>query len=411
MRFYAINLIRPEVPDKAVVPDYMPQDLGYSFCSHRGDRVLPGALNVEFDIPLNPMNTPQRGTRVRIWGVPLKGLDVDYTGYIVQVWGGMKPGLPLATSQADRITASSTPLVQGTVLMSFGNWTGTNMSLDLVLAPLGAVPQVPVNLPFSWPEGTTLKEAITTSMKTAYGSDVDLTINISDELKSVDGNYGSTHFLTLTEFARHILQISMQPKYVNKIKTVSGAPYTGVTAITTPAKKNSGSGPITKQSFTFFDNSENAAAASQTVTTAGPTTTVGGVVTAPTTTVTATREGTYKNPLQIEFEDLIGQPTLLNVNAVSFTTILRNDLEIGTWIKLPTKAKGFTSITIPSVNVPYLQRSQSILQGTLQVRTIQHFANYRQPDGQSWVTMIQAFPVEPIDLQTGNPGPSVSVTQ
>ena len=396
MRYYAIDLIEK---GDVIVPDYMPKNLGHSFASHRGDRVLPGALNVEFDIPLNPMNVPQKGTRLRIWGVPLKGLDVDYTGYAVKVWGGMKPGLPIATGQANRIKATSKTLVEGTVLMSFGNWTGTNMSLDLVLAPLGALPQVPVNLPFSWPKDTLLADAIKTTMKAGYGANADITVNISSELKSTDGNYSPAHFSTMTEFGRHIQQISMQPKFVSKIKTVSGAPYTGVTGVTKGSS-----------TFSFFDNSNDAAAA-QSTTTGGPTTTIGGVTTLPTVTVTASPIGSYKDPIEIEFEDLIGQPTLLNVNAVSFTTILRNDLEIGTWIKLPVKAAGFTSITIPSVNVPYLQRSQSILKGVLQVRTIHHFANYRQPDGASWVTMIQAFPVEAINLQTGNPGPTVSTTQ
>ena len=378
MRYYAIDLFYDNVPRTL---DVLPKT-GHTFSSHNGSTLLPGALNVEFDIPSAQYATTGQGTRFRIWGLPKQYLAVDYTGWTFKIYGGMAKGLPLATQQNSRINPTANPLAQGTIQTSFGNWTGTNMSLDFIGAAIGGFPQSQFNVQFIWPKGTKLSNAIQSALK-PLGSTFKYLIKISAQLTSPADNFGATRLTSITELANHIKDLSMSPPFPQKITSTTGTGYTGITTV-----------PQADGSVLFYDNSVDA-------------TTLGNVTT-PSSPQTA---GSFANPIQIDFTDLIGQPTLLNTNLVSVTTILRSDLQVGNWFRLPVTNPLFTNTIAPSSGTPNIQSYTTILSGKFSVSRIHHFANFRQGDGSSWITSIQGSAEANTSGQnpsTNSTGPTVS---
>ena len=62
----------------------------------------------------------------------------------IEVWAGMEKGLPLAEpSQAGLI-------MKGSNFQPFGNWTGTAMTLELVLVAAAGTDGRPVAISFDW---------------------------------------------------------------------------------------------------------------------------------------------------------------------------------------------------------------------------------------------------------------------
>jgi hypothetical protein len=118
---------------------------GSGWASHPGGGNVadPGAqevlLNLEVfragDDPNYSMTTSDNST------IEIKGVSWDQikhsnqlVGKVCTVFGGMKPGLPLATVQS----AHAGKLFTGLILKAWGNWVGTEMSIQL---QLGAVNQ------------------------------------------------------------------------------------------------------------------------------------------------------------------------------------------------------------------------------------------------------------------------------
>ena len=111
----------------------------------------PAAQNIEFDFLTSVDDIPLGGSSLRIEGISLE--DVQYgqqfgaqlingqykDGYDIRVYGGMGKGLPLANPAQQGL------ILSGTIFQSYGNWQGTDMTLDFVISPAKAFVQ-PVNL-------------------------------------------------------------------------------------------------------------------------------------------------------------------------------------------------------------------------------------------------------------------------
>jgi len=76
----------------------------------------------------------------------------------IKVYGGFQKGLPLANRRRPACSCKATSA-------TFGNWQGTDMSLDLIISPgvppaadATAVP--PKNLSLNWKKGQNASEAI-----------------------------------------------------------------------------------------------------------------------------------------------------------------------------------------------------------------------------------------------------------
>jgi|SRR6185312_10801654 len=135
----------------------------------------PGALNVEFDMPVLPYDTPSGGQTVIIHGVPLAdiGQAQQFTGMNIMIQGGMAQGLPLATMAANQAGV----LVQGQIFQSFGNWEGTEMNLAFVVVPASSTGYFVLH----WTAGMPLSTALTNLFATAYPN-VPVSMNIGSNL-------------------------------------------------------------------------------------------------------------------------------------------------------------------------------------------------------------------------------------
>ena len=96
----------------------------------------PSALRVQFQAELQGMDRLVSNAWIRIYGITMDMIDqaADLTGVGVEVYGGFWPGLELATWEARYMGL----LFQGMVDGAFGNWKGSDITLDIILAQ-GAV--------------------------------------------------------------------------------------------------------------------------------------------------------------------------------------------------------------------------------------------------------------------------------
>lgn len=282
----------------------------------------PGALNVEFDIPVSTMSAPLGSAFIRVWGVALQTLaqSNNLNNQQIKVFGGMAKGLPLANPAQQGL------LVQGTIFPAFGNWEGTDMTLDMyVVAPFGA-PSIPAakNIVHNWQQGQPLANAIKSTLGVAFPG-FKLNINISPNL--VQSFTDTGFYQTLEQYGTYIRQIS---------KSILGASeYPGVL---------------------ISSNGETINVSDGTQASSGP--------------------------KQIQFQDMVGQPTWIAPNIINVKTVMRGDLKILDQVKLPPSLATTTAASAPQF------RSNSAFQGTFQVNTLRHLGNFRQPDARSWVTTM-----------------------
>ncbi|HEE9886333.1 TPA: hypothetical protein R8G26_004914, partial [Citrobacter braakii] len=98
-----------------------------------------------------------------------------------------------------------------------------------------------------------------------------------------------------------------------------------------------------------------------------------------------------QNPKQIEFNDLVGQPTWIRYEVVSLICVMRADIQIGDHIRMPQKA-------IPMIQASsYSQyRDDSAFAGDFSVSSVRFIGNSRQPTAEAWVAIIEASPVQKV---------------
>jgi len=291
----------------------------------------PGALNIEFDLAVYPWHTAQGGSVIRVWGVGLKmiGQASNLNGKNFALSAGMMKGLPLANP------AQAGLIVQGQIYQAFGNWQGTQQSLDLIGNPGGLDPANGIS--FTWLPGVPLATALASTFAQAFPG-YSQSIKISSSLLPPNNaaQYGT--YASLEQFASYIQQIT-QPIGAQ----FAGPNYPGVQI-----------------------------------------TVVGNTITALDTTV-ATKT------VQLAFQDLIGQPTWIGPATVNFKTVLRADIQIGTQVIFPQGVIAPYALTSSKAAVPNApSRSKTVFQGSFTVNEVHHFANFRQADADSWNTTFNA---------------------
>ena len=288
----------------------------------------PGALQVTFDLPAAAITTALPGGHVQIVGVSIHDVSqaTKLQGRLIKVYGGMAKGLPLANPRQRGL------LVSGFVQEAWGNWQGTQMSIDMILVSRPSPPSDDgfVNIVLDWQPGQPLGDAIRLTLAAAYpGTTVKM--SVSDNLVQ---NHHEPHWCTsLGQFGEFVRARSQAI-----IRTPG---YAGVQIVHIDG------------SFHVFD---------------------GSIL------------GSTKT---IAFTDLIGQPTWVGQGRVQIQCVMRGDLSIGDQLTLPTSvAAGYGIVTGVTFQSGPIQSQKSIFTGTFTVVSLRHIGDFRNPDGGAWVTVI-----------------------
>lgn len=322
---------------------------GSTFTSFVNGKTDPGALQIEFDIPVVPYNTPQGGSLIRVWGIGLQmiGQASNLNGTKFVLSAGMQKGLPLATATLSQGQAGI--IAQGSVYQAYGNWEGVNQTLDLICNPSNIDP--PLGISFSWPLSTPLTTALSTALSAAYPKYKIDTTGMLPSLYPNSSQWGAC-YPTLAAFAQY-LQGYTKPL---------GAQSTG-----------------------------NAAYQGVLLSIVG-------------STIFATDGTQSPRIVNIAFQDLVGQPTWIGPNTVTFKTVLRSDISLQTKIKFPSGIIAPYALTNQAAAVPNAPaRSKSVFQNYFTVLEVHHYANYRQPSAEAWNTTFTAVGTLP------SPPPNVSL--
>lgn len=414
MRYIAIRLTDPQtnevlVPNLAGKPGFsrVPYDgNAWTYSSLKAGAMVStlggtnmAAQRVEMDIPVSFMHEPVSSAFVRIWGVSLAEISqsADLNGLNISIFGGFAKGLPLANP------LQSGRLASGQILQAFGNWIGNDQSLDLYMfyggsspssnqttgqpatntpattvsnsitapifhgnipigatgsgvagiapgfstTPLPATNDTPANLTFQWKQGQKFLDAVVQTLAVAFPK---YTIRgaVSPNIVWSSGQAVTGYFATLTQFAQFLNDLSQS--------IIGGyAPdtslYSGVSLV------------LLGNEIIISDGT------------------------------------TQTNPTQIQFLDLIGQPTWSQPFQVQVTCAMRADIAVGNYVTLPT-GPGITKEGAQSQfynpingNSYATQKSGSVFTGTFQVVAVRHVGDSRSSAGTAWVTTLDLIQV------------------
>jgi hypothetical protein len=94
---------------------------------------------------------------------------------------------------------------------------------------------------------------------------------------------------------------------------------------------------------------------------------------------------------QVQYQDLIGQPTWIAPYTIQFKTVMRNDIHIGYQVSLPPS---FTNVAEGAMVLGAGAKFGLLsFQGTFSVIHVRHTGTYENPDGNAWCTIIDALDV------------------
>lgn len=336
MRYYEINIFDGDT-------------LIRQYSSLKNGVYNPGALMVEFDIMRFGESTPAGETHLTVWGIGPKEMQQarqDLYGKRIQIFAGMSKGLPLAGVWDKKLA------IEGTIFQVFGNWQGTELRLDFIIVagPVNSTTRgqiVPLQVTMPWSMGQKLSVALTQCFMTMGGFTPN--ISISDRLTL---NYDRPMFCgSLSELAKNLKAFSL-----SRIKDPG---YTGVEIAV-----------VNGTEIRVWDNDY----ANQ-----------------PDQNSKTSASVRSKNPVKINFNDLIGQPTWISFGVVSVVCVMRADIETGDHILMPEKARPMIQAS------SYSQfRDDSAFNGEFVVQSVRLLGNSRQPTAEAWITVIEAYPAEAV---------------
>jgi hypothetical protein len=330
-RYYDLTLINPATGNVATRTD----GSLYQWTTNPASGFDPGALDIQFDIIVSSYDTPVGGYGVTLYGVALPDLfqaqnfmgDLPGKGYEFVLKGGFTQGLPLVNP------AQAGTLARGIIVQSFGNWRGTEMSLDFVVNPSPFSPLNPGNLVLECLSGQTLSSALKQALFVAYPN-YTLDIKISDQVKWSHDEIG--FWPSLEAMAQTIMGIT---------KGMLGDSYPGVSI--------------------WIAN---------------------GVV--------SVSDGTSAGSVfQLDYTDFIGQPTWIDINQMQLFCNLRGDVSLGSVVKMPTgtqSSPGF--VTTLGGSSPNGQNYGLTFQGNFIVTQVRHCGRLRDPSAEGWETVLTCRP-------------------
>jgi hypothetical protein len=362
MRYYDVIIRNPTTGVLVQPTAFKKLNLPSTYTSYVNGRSIGGALDMQMQFQSFPFASPEASSSsfIRFYGISLAEISQGnlLEGFRITVKAGMQKGLPLANPKQNGVIA------EGYIYQCYGNWQGVDKTLDINFYPVGSSGGTPLNpngklnFMFVWKKNMLLKDAIESTLAMALPT-VPRRILISDQLRA-KADFNAV-YTTMAAFGAAIKRWTNTVEFQG-IKTLSGAKYSGVD-ISKP-----------QNDILVVDG-----------------------------TSTAYTQNTQANPKQLEFVDLIGQPTWINGTEVNFKTVLRADISIEDYVKFP---KGLSNspyvITTPGSAVPGANsRNRLAFDGVFKIQRVFHFAQFRNPNADAWVTTFDAAYAGDIAKLTG----------
>jgi len=286
------------------------------------------ALQVELDLFQSWYHQPTQNGFVRISGVDFKQLKQTAN---LNPSGTNYCQIQIYVGMSKGLPyanpAQAGLIINGSILQAFGNWQGNQTSLDLIVIPATYVPDTKINLTCNWLKAQNLQQAITNTLNTAYPG-VPINGTISPDLLYTEDQVGQ--YANLYAFSQYVNQASKQINLKDN--------YLGVSIA------------ATSSGFLLYDGT-----------------------TPP------------KKVIKVAFQDIIGNITWIDTYTVQAKLVMRADMDVGALVQFPTG--------IPFINVAgsYAQfRTNISFNGQFSNNSVRHVGNSRQPDVNSWCTIIEA---------------------
>lgn len=317
------------------------------FTNFYNGRIDLGGLDVEIDISVATMAMPISSSAfVRVWGIPLSMIAQSNNLNGKNI--AVYGGMQKGLPLANPQQIGL--LVFGTIYPAYANWQGTAMTLDMqVTQYLYAGLQADVNIVLNWKKGMPLSTALQNALGVAFpGAKPD--IKISENL--VQNRDEQSYQGNVQQLSQYLKQ---------RTQAILGGDYPGVDIA------------MNGQVITVTDGTVQSA------------------------------------PKQIAFQDLIGQPTWRSLNELQLQTVLRGDIEFGSFVTLPPTITTVTSAAVAPPAAGNLSRSNSAFQGTFRVLRARHVGRLRQPDAASWSSIFDLLASQSAGMPTDSGPPIAAV--
>lgn len=220
-------------------------------------------------------------------------------------------------------------LAVGQVFQGYGNWEGLEQHLDLIVFSQATNPDLQAAIPFNWQKNQPLDQAVANALTAAFPT---FTVQTQGVVKSIIQDHDEVgYYSDAKAFAEFVLEVSQSGTYTGiNIRAVGSV-------------------------FYLYDNS------------------------VPST------------PLQVQFPDLIGQPTWISPSVMAFSSVMRADIGLGQAIQMPSGLVPPYSLTTPAAAVPNAPASnRSQFQGQFNIIEVHHYGNSRDVSAESWRTEFVA---------------------
>ncbi|WP_050861654.1 hypothetical protein [Enterobacter kobei] len=296
---------------------------------------LGAGLQLEFDVLMAGYDEVTAGTSIALYGIPISMIkqSANLAGCEVNLYAGFWDGLPLANPKQFGL------IIHGVISRPFGNWMGTHQSLNFIVNPTASVDkgqEKPITI--DGKAGEPFSDVLRRALKNSFPN-FKIEISISDKLVTNEDPRGVYDRLAA-------LAASMRSQSYH---VMNNEKYSGVQMV------------MQNKTILVFDNT-----------------------------------GGKGGAIQILPHELIGQPTWIEFNTVSFKCPLRSDLRAGDTVKLPvdiTSGPG-QLLAVSDGRSNSATRSGLTFSGEFQIKSVRHVGDYLSADNSnSWVTIYEALPL------------------
>lgn len=293
-------------------------------------------LDISFDVNYTASDLIDPATVLTLPGVPIWVLRqaVQLVGGSVQLYAGFTDGLPLANARQQG------EILNGRVVNAWADWVGTNQALHVVVNPTVRPPTEAetFSITVDGKEDEKLADVIMRALTDAY-PEKEVQIAISENLTLAE-EWRAVYY-RVSQFAAMIRSQSVYMLGVN-------VNYAGISIV------------VQGERVLVFDNADPASDA---------------LVKA------------------IQPYELLGQPSWIGFNKLTWKCPLRADIQCGDLVSLPADIfSGAGGILVRATATPYPQRTTSNFSGQFIVTQVRQIGRFLDADGNTaWTTVFEGI--------------------